>query len=49
MVALVGITLTAVRIYQKLEARLEKYEHLIPRVSGMILLVMAASFLLGLR
>jgi len=49
MVALVGITLTAVRIYQKLEPRLEKYEHLIPRVSGMILLVMAASFLLGLR
>lgn len=49
MVGLVGITLTAVRIYGKLEAKLKKYEYLIPKVSGIILLVMATSFLTGLR
>lgn len=49
MVGLIGITLTAVRIYEKLEFRLGKYERLIPKVSGVILSLMAISFFLGLR
>ena len=48
-VGLIGITLAAVRIYKQLEPRLKKYEHLVPKVSGVILALMAISFLLGLR
>lgn len=49
MVGLVGITMTAVRVYQELEPRLKKYQHLIPKLSGVILLITAVGFLLGLR
>jgi len=48
-VALVGITLTALRVFKRFEDRLVEYEWLLPKVSGLVLLVMAASFLLGLR
>ena len=46
---LIGVTLVAVRVFGRLEERLRKYQHLIPKISGLILLVMAASFLLGVR
>lgn len=46
---LIGVTLVAVRVFERFEERLRKYQHLIPRISGLILLVMAASFLLGVR
>jgi hypothetical protein len=49
MVGLVGITLTAVKIYDKLEPRLNKYDYLIPKASGVILSLMAIGFILGLR
>lgn len=47
MVALIGITLLSVRIYKRLD--LGKYDHLIPKISGFIMLVMGISFILGLR
>jgi ABC-type nickel/cobalt efflux system permease component RcnA len=47
--ALVGITCVSVSIIGHFEHQFRKYEHLIPKVSGIILLLMAATFLAGLR
>lgn len=46
---LVGVTIAAVMIYGRVEEKLKRYEGVIPKLSGMILLIMAASFLIGLR
>ncbi|MEM3096265.1 MAG: nickel/cobalt transporter [Nitrososphaerota archaeon] len=46
---LVGITLVAVRVYSKVEEKLKRYEKIIPKLSGVVLLIMAVSFLTGLR
>ncbi len=46
---LVGVTMAAVMVYGRVEERLKRYESLIPKLSGVILLIMAASFLIGLR
>lgn len=48
-IGLVGITLISVKIFRRFEDRLRRYERWLPRVSGLVLLTMAASFLLGLR
>jgi len=48
-IGLVGITLISVKLFKRFEDRFRKYELWLPRVSGLILLVMAASFLLGLQ
>jgi len=49
MIALIGVTVLAVKAYKQMEERLRKYEGLIPKISGIILLVTAMTFLLGLR
>jgi ABC-type nickel/cobalt efflux system permease component RcnA len=49
MASLIGITLTAVRVYKGLEARFKRYEHFIPKISGLILLATGFAFILGLR
>ena len=47
--ALVGISVFSVIAYSQVQTRLNRYEHLIPKVSGLILLLTAATFFLGLR
>ena|SRR5437773_2194970 len=47
--ALTGISVVSVKAYSKFEARLKKYEGLLPKVSGIVLLITAMTFLLGLR
>ncbi len=49
MAALIGVTLIATRVYSEMKEKLKKYGGLIPRISGMVLLVTAMSFFLGLR
>ncbi|MCP8321344.1 MAG: hypothetical protein H3Z52_10465 [archaeon] len=49
MIALIGVTLMAVKAYLKMEEKVKKYEGLIPKISGMILLVTAMTFFLNLR
>ncbi len=49
MVSLIAVTLAAIRLYKVFEQKLEKYEHLVPKVSGLVLLIMGISFILGLR
>ena len=49
MAALIGISVLSVIAYSQVQSRLKKYEHLIPKVSGLILLLTAATFFLGLR
>lgn len=46
---LVRVTMVAGMIYGKVEEKLKRHEGVIPKLSGMILLIMAASFLIGLR
>ena len=47
-VALVGITLISIKAYQKVEERIKRYEKYIPKISAIILLVMAVAFIFGL-
>jgi hypothetical protein len=49
MSALIAVTLLAVKVYSHMEEKLREYEGLIPRISGLILLVTAATFFLNLR
>lgn len=46
---LIGITLTAVKIYKGMEQVLKKHGHILPKLSGVILILTALSFFLGLR
>lgn len=48
-VGLIGITILAVLSFRRIESRLSKYEHWLPKVSGIVLLLMAFSFVIGLR
>ncbi len=45
MVSLIGITLLGLRIYKLLQPRLIRYEKCVPRITGAILVVMAAFIL----
>ena len=47
-VALVGITLISIKAYQKVEAKIKRYEKYIPKISAIVLLVMAVAFILDL-
>ncbi len=44
-VSLIGITILAIRIYKLLQTRLIRYEKYVPRITGAILIVMAAFIL----
>lgn len=46
---IVGITLIGVKTSRRLQSKLERYEHLIPKISAIILLVLGISFLVGIR
>lgn len=48
-IGLIGITLVAVKMYGRVEAKLRKHEGLLPKFSGLLLLVMAATFFMELR
>ncbi len=47
-IALVGITLISIKAYQKVEAKIKRYEKYIPKVSAIVLLIMAVAFIFGL-
>tara|TARA_B100000959_G_scaffold266713_1_gene309421 strand:+ start:1266 stop:1985 length:720 start_codon:yes stop_codon:yes gene_type:complete len=47
--SLIGVTLITVKAYSKMEEKVRKYEGLIPKISGMILLLTAIFFFLDLR
>jgi len=49
MAALISISVVSVIAYSQVQSRLKKYEYLIPKVTGLILLLTAATFFLGLR
>ena len=46
-VSLVGVTMLAVKAYTMVEAKMAKYEHLIPKISGIVLAILGVLFLLG--
>jgi cytochrome c biogenesis protein CcdA len=45
--ALIGVTLLGIKMYERVKTRIERYEKYIPKVSGAILIVMAAAMVLG--
>jgi len=47
-IALVGITLISIKTYQKVETKIKRYEKYIPKISAIVLLIMAAAFIFGL-
>ncbi|MCP8315539.1 MAG: nickel/cobalt transporter [archaeon] len=49
MLALIGVTLMAVKAYSKMKEKVKKYERLIPKISGLILLATAMNFFLSLK
>jgi hypothetical protein len=49
MVALIGVTLLAVKIYAGLQVKIQRYEVLMARVSGLVLFVTAVTFFFALR
>jgi len=46
--ALIGVTLLGIKMYERVKSRIERYEKYIPKVSGAILIVMAAGMVLGM-
>jgi nickel/cobalt exporter len=46
-VALIGVTMLGIKMYERVKTRIERYEKYIPKVSGVILIVMAAAMVLG--
>lgn len=49
MIALIGVTLVATKVYSKMDEKVKKYENLIPKISGVILLLTAIIFFLDIR
>jgi nickel/cobalt exporter len=43
---LIGVTILGVKMYERVKARISRYEKYIPKVSGVILLVMAAALII---
>jgi len=46
---LISISLITIRIFKAFEPKFKRYEHLLPKISGLILLILGITFLLGLR
>jgi nickel/cobalt exporter len=46
-VALMGVTVLGVKMYERVKYRIGRYEKYIPKVSGVILVIMAAALVLG--
>ncbi|MGD6810407.1 MAG: nickel/cobalt transporter [Candidatus Bathyarchaeia archaeon] len=45
--ALIGVTLLGIKMYERVKTRIERYEKYIPKISGAILIIMAAAMVLG--
>lgn len=46
-VGLVGVTILGIKMYEKVKVKINKYEKYIPKISGVILLVLAIGLLIG--
>lgn len=46
-VGLIGVTILGVKMYERVKTRISRYEKYIPKVSGVILVVMAVVLLAG--
>jgi putative Mn2+ efflux pump MntP len=46
-VSLIGVTILGVKMYERVKDRIGRYEKYIPKISGVILIVMAAAMVLG--
>lgn len=44
---LVGVTMLGVKMYEKVKAKISRYEKYIPKISGIVLLALAFSLLIG--
>jgi cytochrome c biogenesis protein CcdA len=44
---LVGVTILGVKMYEKLKAKISRYEKYIPKISGIVLLILAFGLLLS--
>jgi ABC-type nickel/cobalt efflux system permease component RcnA len=44
---LIGVTLVGVKMYERLKERINRYEKYIPKISGLILIVMAIALVIG--
>jgi nickel/cobalt exporter len=47
--SLIGITILGIKMYEKVRARVNRYEKYIPKISGLVLLVMAIGLIIGLH
>ncbi len=45
--ALIGVTVLGIKMYECVKTRIDRYEKYIPKISGAILIVMAAAMVLG--
>jgi nickel/cobalt transporter (NicO) family protein len=46
-VGLIGVTILCVKMYERIKTRIARYEKYIPKISGIILVMMAVALLLG--
>lgn len=46
--SLVGVTLLSIYAYQRVECKIQKYEHYLPKASALILIVLGFFYLLGI-
>jgi len=46
--SLIGIAIIGIKMYEKVRARVGRYEKYIPKISGLVLLVMAIGLIIGL-
>ncbi len=44
---MITVTMLAIKAYTMVEAKMAKYEHLIPKISGIVLAILGVLFLLG--
>ena len=44
---LVGVTILGIRMYEKVKAKISRYEKYIPKISGIVLLILAFGLLIG--
>ena len=47
--SLVGIAILGMKMYEKVKVKVNRYEKYIPKISGLVLLVMAIGLIIGLR
>lgn len=45
-IGLIGVTILGVKMYERVKAKINRYEKYIPKVSGLILLIMAIALII---